>query len=351
MIQLPTNGPLDEQTHLSTLKAVTLDKIYQEFSVLRRSEMMPSPTVPTLASLVEKYLKSEIDSLLIGKPSDLRIHIENFARFFSGFHQYTKINPTKKQKSIFDADYAALSNAIRNAFDYDAFSGEKDGWGAYALVKNHRLRICPYCNLNHVNYHSDDPVVTVKKPRRKRGVPKPPVVKKFTMRPPLDHFYPRGHYPYLGISLYNLIPSCHQCNSGVKHDDDPFQKQVKTPFEFPPNSIQFSLENAQDFAIPVTGSAPGTPIASVKIKVIGINGAQSHVDFFELVDRYGWYSPEIQDLYNSILSYWAVGPTLGSCLIAGDMIRGFSESDREKRALGICISHIYTELINLPRSN
>lgn len=32
----------------------------------------------------------------------------------------------------------------------------------------------------------------------------------------LDHFLPKGKFPYLSVSVYNLIPSCYSCNSKFK---------------------------------------------------------------------------------------------------------------------------------------
>ncbi len=36
----------------------------------------------------------------------------------------------------------------------------------------------------------------------------------------LDHYIDKGKYPYLALSLYNLIPSCYTCNSKVKGVDE-----------------------------------------------------------------------------------------------------------------------------------
>lgn len=36
----------------------------------------------------------------------------------------------------------------------------------------------------------------------------------------LDHYIDKGKYPYLALSLYNLIPSCYTCNSKVKGMDE-----------------------------------------------------------------------------------------------------------------------------------
>ncbi|ATN05833.1 hypothetical protein CRN76_10705 [Chryseobacterium indologenes] len=34
----------------------------------------------------------------------------------------------------------------------------------------------------------------------------------------IDHFFSKVYYPYFGISFFNLIPSCHGCNSSDKRD-------------------------------------------------------------------------------------------------------------------------------------
>ena len=36
----------------------------------------------------------------------------------------------------------------------------------------------------------------------------------------LDHYIDKGKYPFLALSLYNLIPSCYTCNSKVKGADE-----------------------------------------------------------------------------------------------------------------------------------
>ncbi len=51
--------------------------------------------------------------------------------------------------------------------------------GAYALVQEVGARVCPYCQLHHVNYHM------------------PAGKQTFSLRSPLDHL-PRS-YPYLAV--------------------------------------------------------------------------------------------------------------------------------------------------------
>ncbi len=72
------------------------------------------------------------------------------------------------------------------------------------------VTVCPYCNRSYI--------FTL----RKNGV-----------RPQYDHYFPKSLYPYLSLSMYNLIPSCAICN-GAKHDFDTFDReQNKENFIYP----------------------------------------------------------------------------------------------------------------------
>ena len=61
---------------------------------------------------------------------------------------------------------------------------------AYWLQRQLCVRVCPYCNRMYTTTLYG-----------KNGV-----------RPDFDHFYPQSIYPYLAVSLFNLIPSCNICN-------------------------------------------------------------------------------------------------------------------------------------------
>ena len=85
------------------------------------------------------------------------------------------------------------------------------GWGAVELLKYYHgfLRYCPYCNADTVYVMESG--------------------KKY-VKSSLDHFYPQSRFPFFALSLYNLIPSCTRCNSGIKHDKSPFDIGLKSPF-------------------------------------------------------------------------------------------------------------------------
>ena len=80
-----------------------------------------------------------------------------------------------------------------------SLTGDLAGWGAFAFLKELNVRYCPYCNAETVY------AISV----QKGG-------KSVNIRSALDHFIPHAEYPFLGISLYNLVPACYRCNSQIK---------------------------------------------------------------------------------------------------------------------------------------
>lgn len=85
---------------------------------------------------------------------------------------------------------------------YTNFSNRKFG---HQWAEKLGVTVCPYCNRSYI--------FTVEKDARNGKV-----------RPQYDHFFPKSKYPYLAVSMYNLIPSCAVCNSG-KSDKDSFKDQ------------------------------------------------------------------------------------------------------------------------------
>ncbi|HPM47796.1 MAG TPA: hypothetical protein PL056_12055 [bacterium] len=89
-------------------------------------------------------------------------------------------------------------------------NGDEESWGAYQYVKMLGIKTCPYCNLNYLTMI----------PRKGKGG---------GLTPDLDHFFPKSKHPYLALSLYNLIPSCSNCNSRLKRSED--AAELLNPFE------------------------------------------------------------------------------------------------------------------------
>lgn len=101
-------------------------------------------------------------------------------------------------KAAVDAIGQINSKDIKEGFEhlYDNFTKQNLGkkWASMTGVT-----VCPYCNRSYIFMVDDGGV-----------------------RPQYDHFFPKSKYPYLSISMYNLIPCCSVCNL-AKHDGDSYK--------------------------------------------------------------------------------------------------------------------------------
>lgn len=136
----------------------------------------PETNLKPLIILKPDLLENRIDELIIDRPNYLNVwHDDNLIL-----------------KNIF----------IDNAYESNAF----DKW---KFINNINIDTCPYCNRNYI--------YTSKKNKK--------------VKPEIDHFYPKHKYPILGLSYYNLIPSCETCNGfACKHTKDPFTEHIKSPY-------------------------------------------------------------------------------------------------------------------------
>ncbi|WP_142414666.1 hypothetical protein [Hathewaya massiliensis] len=81
-------------------------------------------------------------------------------------------------------------------------------WGAYPLLRQIDIKVCPYCNRQYISIDECEINKSSSKAKEIRG----------KTRPELDHFLSKSKFPFYSMSLYNLIPSCHVCNSNLKSD-------------------------------------------------------------------------------------------------------------------------------------
>ena len=155
------------------------------------------------------------------------------------------------------------------------------------LLKKLELFTCPYCNLNLVINRSE----------------------KHTQAQ-LDHFFPKTIYPYLSLSLYNLIPSCYSCNHiklknilGVSpHDDYLFDENLKISYnlkkiEYPQNSYDMEII----FNYPNDCSKMKKNIDILKLYEVYNNSAIKN-EVYQLINQIQYYSDkylnEITSLFN-----------------------------------------------------
>jgi len=101
-------------------------------------------------------------------------------------------------------------------------------YSRYHFVEKHKINTCPYCNRGYIFIAKTD-------------------TKTGSLRPEIDHFFPKSIYPYLAMSFYNLIPSCSVCNH-TKKDRDPFKDNLLSPYEIDYDTSKFTYKlNNLDF--------------------------------------------------------------------------------------------------------
>lgn len=298
-------------THLNLLTPHVLERLRTLQS--DKLEVVNVVNTPFLEDLI-LYLQLNVTEILQARPAGLRRIIARTAKEFKALDRV--LVKSAQSRSGQEKDLVA---GLFWVFDYKAFCNRPHPtWNAYALVEKHQLRICPYCHASHLNFH---------------------IHETKDMRPPLDHFYPRSRYPYLSISLYNLIPSCYQCNSSVKGAKNPLIEKLRHPFELNETDIKFRLLSA-DPALPLPMDKM-VQSKHIKIEVASLAPRSlPSVEFFILQDRYQWYTPEIAEVHARVLSQRDKSGVLGRLVSHKRYVYGFNEKKARQHALGKCIKDI-----------
>lgn len=278
-----------------------------------------APLAATYAGLNEivPYLVDDVEKKLVALPDGLRAQIN----YFETKHADIYTIFTKSAKDRTDEEKAVVA-AFESAYSYEKFSRARKKWGAYHLVAAYKPRMCPYCHGSHINYHGAG---------------------DGRMRPALDHFYPESKYPYLAISLYNLIPSCYQCNSSIKRSEDPYERSAPHPFEFVETDVTFSLNP--------TLSRTSSVLDEVLIKIHSTTpAAAAHLKLFALQERYQWYAPEISDVCERTRKWLDAKGPLHDLVTREAYACGFEQSKGRSRILGRCLLEVSAQVSKLTSS-
>lgn len=168
----------------------------------RRKYKVGSKTYSFYDFLLNKTQKDSAGfSILTAKPHEL----SNFITVVES--KYHNVLNKKRKKEL---------NLI---FYYDDY----DRWNAYELAKKINVQVCPYCNRLYTFTVGSD-------------------LRKGT-RFEYDHFYLKSSYPYLALSFFNLVPSCHVCNSNLRgHQEFNIDDNIHPYIEGFSDNIVFTIE-------------------------------------------------------------------------------------------------------------
>lgn len=187
--------------------------------------------VKTEIQRINRYFSDEmVSDLLSEKPTRLE---QLQSDFFNQFPQSTRKTVNKH-----------IARYLEFLFDYSEFSSKKSTflWRAYLLTRELGINSCLYCNRNYILTVSNSG--------------------KDIIRPELDHFLPKSINPILSLSFYNLVPSCHTCNSNLKGQVD-----FKLNTHFHPYLSDFTNENIFFTYLPTNAKAFYGDKRGLKIKL------------------------------------------------------------------------------------
>ena len=172
----------------------------------------------------------------------------------------------KKINSLTKDEQKRLTIILKDIFQYSKFQG--DILAPY-FEKYLNPRTCYYCNIDFINVYDEESNEN-----------------KFT----LDHFIDKGRYPYLALSLFNLVPCCFVCNSKkIKGSIEFYEKpQLKNTnpylksFQFD-EKVKFKLflhKNCKDLNIKSKADI------NIPLKENYSNEYDKYIEVFKLNERY-----------------------------------------------------------------
>ncbi len=139
-------------------------------------------------------LSKNLDDLVLCKPSDMQAKALVYDNLITAFKdEFTQYMIGQYERVMY-----------------------KEGLGVW-LTEQLGVNVCPYCNRQYT--------FTVNRSTR-------------SIRPQLDHFYPKSIYPYFALSFYNLIPSCSECNRIKNNTQLPI-----SPYESDFGDCNFMINN------------------------------------------------------------------------------------------------------------
>lgn len=182
---------------------------------------------------------NKLKDLITLSPEDLKNYVRDENNSISNF-----INLTHDDNII-----------LKNIFVTHGYEKGLEKWGFIYRLK---IDTCPYCNRNYIYTTTNNKKI----------------------KPEIDHFYPKSKYPVLGVSYFNLIPSCKSCNGfGAKHENDPHDLGLINPYLLKYNDFVFT-HKIKNIAIinPLVGKSD--------VEVYLKTTKTGHLDVFNLKELY-----------------------------------------------------------------
>ena len=128
----------------------------------------------------------------------------------------------------YPAFICTISHSNRILYNIFISNCYEKGFNKLEFINMIGIDTCPYCNRNYI--YTLDKVEKIK--------------------PQIDHFFPKSIFPFLGMSFYNLIPSCQTCNGEeAKGSLSPLKVGLTNPYLIKSSDFTFgyNLESLEIF--------------------------------------------------------------------------------------------------------
>lgn len=203
----------------SLLNAFELDINKNHISVFRYKEVIVEKIEELKLNITDINFRIKLDDIknniyliLVGDFSKMKFFLDNNINTLLVHRtENDKTNDFKEYQKVFEDLYKSelSSSSFKKSF-FNLFD---------------EVNACPYCNRNYIN-----PIHKKEKFGKDNQ----------NQAPDIEHFFPKSIYPFLSLSISNLIPSCAFCNK-IKSDYDTYNT-CKSPYEIKGDEIKFKFE-------------------------------------------------------------------------------------------------------------
>lgn len=276
---------------------ITIDKTYQDklveyFSkgIYNTNEILKEAQYSSIYLNVKDFLENltfeengilKEDVLFSENSNNKKIIEDFFTRLTNRFGPNSRdiFIDTQKINGSIQCDYSSLDNdeqvkCIKKFIleKYENMYTNMRNIHGKELIKSSDISICPYCYRSYIG--------VIEEEKGKRAI-----------TPDLDHFYPKSKYPFLAVTLSNLIPSCLFCNQRAKKAIDFYKTSIYPPnkifddikFDFDPYSGKIFIENYYDL------------ISKIEYK--------THLDTFLIQEVYASHREILDNLLSKVTKY------------------------------------------------
>jgi|SRR5690554_259779 len=246
-----------------------VEKIYTDFIYAKGLHGNTKKSIDDLKELRKEYhcgqfqyhfvtlLIRNFKRVLVMSPKEMEIWIKRidpcFGKCFYEVNnkgEYVKQTPFG-EKLVQSLGYERLQNKILKKFFHET----------------NNFKTCYYCNSQYTLTFVKEELESV----------------KFQ----IDHIFPKKKYPYFSISLYNLIPSCANCNLN-KGDGDFWTKDYFHPYlDSVGDYFKFTLGKKSDGTILLKGASIDHSDLQIDITGTGNIKVKNHNELFDITGIYG----------------------------------------------------------------